>query len=54
MAAGSRPYLAILVIDHDIVWFDIPVHNTLAVTEVESFEELENVVADIEIVELRV
>ena len=27
-------YLSLLVIDHDIVWLDVSVHDTLAVTKV--------------------
>lgn len=42
------------MIDHNVVRFHIAVHNALAVTEIQSFQELENVVADIEVVELGV
>lgn len=31
-------YFAPFVIDHHIVWFHVPVHNTLRVTEIERLE----------------
>lgn len=40
-------YLAVLMINHDIVWLDIAVHDALAVTEVQGFEELKNIVANV-------
>lgn len=39
------------MIDHNIVRFHIAVHDALAVTEIQSLEELENVIADIKVVE---
>ena len=43
--------LAVGVVDHDVVRFDIAMHNALGVTVVEGLEDLEHVVADVEIVE---
>lgn len=40
-------YLALLVINHDVVRLHIAVHDTLAVAEVERLEQLENVESDI-------
>lgn len=42
------------MVNHDVVRLDISVHNALAVAEVEGFEKLKDVVANIEIVELGV
>lgn len=42
------------MIDHDIVRLDVAVHDTLAVAEIQGFQEFENVVTDIEVVELGV
>ena len=39
--------LAFLVVDHDIVRFYISMHDPSWMTEVERFEEFENVVADV-------
>ena len=47
-------YLAVLMINHDIVWLDITVHDAFAVTEVQGFEKLKNIVADIQVVEFGV
>lgn len=49
-----QSYLAVLVVNHDIVWLDITVHDALAVTEIQGLEELKNVEANIEVVELGV
>lgn len=39
------------MIDHNVMRLHIAVHDALAVTEVEGLEELEDVVADVEVVE---
>ena len=39
------------VVDHDVVGLDITMHDTLGVTEVEGLQDLEHVVADVEVVE---
>ena len=36
----TRTYLAVFMIDHDIVRFDIPVHNAFAVTEVQCLDTI--------------
>ena len=43
----GRTYLFLLVVDHDVVRFYIPVHYALAVTEIQRLEQLKDVVADI-------
>ena len=48
------PHFSVLMVDHNVVRLDVAMHNALAVAEVESFEEFENVEADVEIVELGV
>jgi hypothetical protein len=47
-------HLAILVINHDIVWLDIPMHNTLTMTKVERLEKFKDIVTDIIVDEARV
>lgn len=42
------------MIDHNVMRFDVSVHDALAVAEIESFEKLEDVVAYINVVELGV
>lgn len=42
------------MIDHNVMRFDVSVHDALAVTVIESLEQLEDVVANINIVELGV
>ena len=37
------------MIDHDVVWLDIPVHDPLGMTKVEGFEELEHVESDVKV-----
>lgn len=45
-------HLPILMIDHNVVRFHIPVHNTLAVAKVKRFEELVDVVAHVIVAKL--
>lgn len=42
------------MIDHNVMRFDVSVHDALAVAEVESLEKLKDVVTDINVVELGV
>lgn len=35
-------YLSVLMINHDVVWFDISVHNTHTVTEIQRLETHKN------------
>jgi hypothetical protein len=46
------PYLPVIMIDHNVVRLDVAVHNALAVAEVKSLEQLMDIEADIEVVEL--
>lgn len=50
----SRDHLSVLMIDHNVVRFHVAVHYALAVTEIQGLQELENVVADVEVVEFGV
>ena len=45
-------YLSVLMIDHNVMRFHVSVHDALAVAEIERLEQLEDVEADIEVVEL--
>lgn len=45
-------YLAVVMVDHNVVRLDVAVHNALAVAEVKSLEQLVDVEADVEVVEL--
>lgn len=42
------------MIDHNVVWFDIPVHDALAVTEIQRLQKFINVETDIIIGKARV
>jgi PP-loop superfamily ATP-utilizing enzyme len=42
------------MVDHNVMRLHISVHDALAVTEIQRLEELENVVPNVEVVELRV
>ena len=42
------------MIDHNVMRFDVSVHDALAVAEIESLEKLEDVVANINVVEFGV
>jgi hypothetical protein len=46
--------LAFLVVNHDVVRLDVSVHDALAVAEIQRLEQLEDIEADIEVVELGV
>jgi hypothetical protein len=46
--------LPLLMIDHNVMRLDIPVHDAFAVTVVQGLEELEYVVAHIVVLEFRV
>lgn len=47
----DKSQLTVRVINHDVVWLNITVHDALRVTEVQSFENLVDVVANIKISE---
>jgi hypothetical protein len=47
-------YLSLFVIYHDVVGLDISVHDTLGMTEIQSFEQLEDVVPNVEVGEFGV
>ena len=40
---GYKAYLSFLVVNHDIVWLDIPVHDAFAMAEVQRLEKFEDV-----------
>jgi len=42
---NSITYLSLLVVDHHVVRFDISVHNTFTMTEVEGFKQFESIVS---------
>ena len=50
----NQPQLSLLVVDHNVVRLDISVHNALAVAEIESLQQLKNVVPDIVVDESRI
>ena len=49
-----KPYLSVLMVDHNVMRFDVAVHDPLAVTKVQRLEQLKDVEPHIEVVELRV
>ena len=50
----NEAQLALLVVDHDIMWFDITVHDTVGMAIVQSLEQLEDIETNIEVRESRV
>lgn len=48
-APVNKTQFAVRVIDHDVVRLDIPMHDSLGVAEVERFENLVDVIANIEV-----
>lgn len=42
------------MVNHNIVWLDISMHNSLTMTKVESLEEFEDIVTDVKVDEARV
>lgn len=49
--ADGTACLLVLMVDHNVVRLDVAVHDALAVAVVEGLEQLEDVVADIDVVE---
>ena len=47
-----QPHLALFVVNHDIMWLDISMHNTLAVAVVQGLKKLEYVKAYVIVGEL--
>ncbi len=47
----DQTQLAICVVDHNVVWFHVAVHDSFRVTEIKRLQHFEDVVADIEISE---
>ena len=50
-APVNQSKLTIGMVDHDVVRLDISVHDTLRVAEIERFENLKHVKANVEVVE---
>lgn len=46
--------IQLTMINHDIVWFHIAMHNPIRMAEIQSFEKLVHVVSNIEIRKKRV
>lgn len=51
---SSITNLSLLMVDHNVVRFDVAVHDALAVAEVKGRQKLEDVVSNIEVGELGV
>lgn len=51
---AARRYLSVLMVDHNVMRFDVSVHDSLAVAVVQGLEQLENVESHIQVVELGV
>lgn len=47
-------YLSVLMVDHNVMRFDVSVHDSLAVAVVQSLEQLQDVESHVKVVELRV
>ena len=45
----NKPEFAVSMVDHNVVRLDISMHNTFRVAEVKGLEDLEHIVADVEI-----
>lgn len=51
---GQYPYFSVLMIDHNVMRLYISMHDSLAMAEVQGFEELQDVKPDIQVIELGV
>lgn len=51
---GKGAYLAVLMVDHNVMRLHVAVHDAFAVAVVEGLEQLKDVVADVDVVELGV
>lgn len=49
---SSSSHLSVLMIDHNVVRLHVSVHNSLAVAEIESLEQFEDIKSDIDILKL--
>jgi hypothetical protein len=49
-----QTHLSLLVVNHNVVRLDITVHDALAMAEIQSFEQLEDVVPHVIVLELGV
>lgn len=47
-------YLSVLMVDHNVMRFDVSVHDSLAVAVVQSLEQLQDVESHVKVVELGV
>lgn len=47
-----NPHLSVLMIDHNVMRFDVSVHDAFAMAKVQGLEELKDIEADIQVVEL--
>lgn len=47
-------YFSVLMVDHNVMRLYVPMHDSLAVAEVEALEQLVDVVSNIDVVELGV
>ena len=45
----DEPQLSLLVVDHHVVWLNIPVHDAVRVAVIERLEQLVDVVPDVEV-----
>lgn len=44
--------LLLLMVNHDVMWFDVSMHDSLGMTEIKCFEELEHVETNVKVREL--
>ena len=50
----DQSQLAVGVVDHDVMRFDVSMHDALRVAKIKRLQNLENVVPDVEVIECRV
>ena len=54
VARGNSSYLPLLMINHNIVRLNVPMHNTFAMAKIQRLQQLKDVIPDVVVYKLRV